>query len=51
MTDVLPDPVPAAEAAPSEAALRRALRRVRDGAVLDVTEAAVLLAARGWQLD
>ncbi|MHA6792821.1 bifunctional FO biosynthesis protein CofGH [Pseudonocardia bannensis] len=51
MTDVLPDPVPAAEAAPSEAALRRALRRVRDGAVLDVTEAAVLLAARGGQLD
>src|SRR5690349_20360178 len=36
---------------PSAAALRRALRRARDGAVLDVTEAAVLLAARGEQLD
>ncbi|MFR9801945.1 hypothetical protein ACL02T_06510, partial [Pseudonocardia sp. RS010] len=40
-----------AEAAPSESAIRRALRRVRDGAVLDVIEAAVLLAARGEQLD
>src|SRR3954471_23794879 len=36
---------------PSAAALRRALRRVRDGATLDVTEASVLLAARGEQLD
>ncbi|SHL40838.1 FO synthase subunit 1 /FO synthase subunit 2 [Pseudonocardia thermophila] len=35
----------------SPSALRRALRRVRDGATLDVTEAAVLLAARGQQLD
>ncbi|MGI5125785.1 bifunctional FO biosynthesis protein CofGH [Pseudonocardia sp. CA-107938] len=35
----------------SPSALRRALRRVRDGATLDVTEAAVLLAARGDQLD
>src|SRR5689334_6266151 len=35
---------------PSAAALRRALRRARDGAALDVTEAAVLLAARGEQL-
>ena len=34
-------------ATPSASALRRALRRVRDGAALDVTEAAVLLAARG----
>jgi FO synthase len=41
----LPDP-PA-----SGPALRRALRRVRDGAALDVTEAAVLLAARGAELD
>jgi FO synthase len=32
-------------AQPAPTALRRALRRVRDGAVLDVTEAAVLLAA------
>ena len=38
-------------AAPSPAALRRALRRVRDGVALDVTEASVLLAARGEQLD
>jgi FO synthase len=36
---------------PSPNALRRALRRVRDGVALDVTEAAVLLAARGEQLD
>jgi len=35
----------------SPSALRRALRRVRDGATLDVTEASVLLAARGEQLD
>ena len=39
------------EPAPSDSALRRALRRVRDGAVLDVTEASVLLAARGAHLD
>ncbi len=36
---------------PSDATLRRALRRARDGVVLDVTEAAVLLAARGEHLD
>jgi FO synthase len=45
---------PAAEAtrpgAPSPSAMRRALRRARDGATLDVTEAAVLLAARGDDL-
>ncbi|OSY41102.1 FO synthase subunit 1 /FO synthase subunit 2 [Pseudonocardia autotrophica] len=40
-----------AEAAPPASAIRRALRRVRDGATLDVTEAAVLLAARGDDLD
>ncbi|MCY7344029.1 MAG: bifunctional FO biosynthesis protein CofGH [Pseudonocardia sp.] len=39
------------EMPPSPSALRRALRRVRDGVVLDVTEAAVLLAARGEDLD
>jgi FO synthase len=39
------------EPAPTDAALRRALRRARDGAVLDVTEASVLLAARGEALD
>src|SRR5215213_662084 len=38
-------------ATPSASALRRALRRARDGAALDVTEASVLLAARGEQLD
>jgi len=53
MAEMLPSPVPPApaEAAPSDSALRRALRRARDGAVLDVTEAAVLLAARGEHLD
>ncbi|WP_098958719.1 bifunctional FO biosynthesis protein CofGH [Pseudonocardia sp. N23] len=50
MVDVLPDPR-AAEPEPSSSAVRRALRRARDGAALDVTEAAVLLAARGEQLD
>ncbi|UQX87540.1 bifunctional FO biosynthesis protein CofGH [Jatrophihabitans telluris] len=35
---------------PSESALRRALRRARDGAALDTGEAAVLMAARGEQL-
>ncbi|OLL74031.1 7,8-didemethyl-8-hydroxy-5-deazariboflavin synthase subunit [Pseudonocardia sp. Ae168_Ps1] len=50
MADTPAAPVPA-EAAPSDSALRRALRRVRDGSTLDVTEAAVLLAARGEHLD
>ncbi|MFI6097429.1 bifunctional FO biosynthesis protein CofGH [Lentzea sp. NPDC051213] len=36
---------------PSAAAMRRALRRASDGAVLDATEAAVLLHARGEDLD
>ncbi|MDF3311841.1 bifunctional FO biosynthesis protein CofGH [Rhodococcus sp. T2V] len=36
---------------PSESALRRALRRACDGVALDVSEAAVLLAARGEKLD
>lgn len=35
----------------SDSALRRALARARDGKALDVTEAAVLLHARGEQLD
>jgi FO synthase len=39
------------EPAPSEAALRRALRRARDGVTIDVAEASVLLAARGDALD
>jgi FO synthase len=36
---------------PSDSALRRALRRAGDGSTLDVTEAAVLLHARGGHLD
>ena len=36
---------------PSAAALRRALRRARDGVTLDAAEAGVLLAARGPDLD
>ena len=36
---------------PTENALRRALRRARDGVSLDVSEAAVLLQARGTHLD
>ncbi|ORT98967.1 7,8-didemethyl-8-hydroxy-5-deazariboflavin synthase [Frankia sp. B2] len=35
---------------PSPSALRRALRRARDGATLDVVEATILLAARGDDL-
>src|SRR5436309_1642586 len=38
-------------AAPTASALRRALRRARDGAALDATEAEVLLHARGDDLD
>ena len=36
---------------PNESAIRRALRRARDGVALDVTEAETLLHARGEQLD
>ncbi|QYN34959.1 bifunctional FO biosynthesis protein CofGH [Pseudonocardia sp. DSM 110487] len=39
------------ETAPSDAALRRALRRARDGVTIDVAEASVLLAARGEALE
>jgi FO synthase len=39
------------EPQPSQAAMRRALRRASDGVALDVTEAAVLLHARGEDLD
>ncbi|MEU5691185.1 bifunctional FO biosynthesis protein CofGH [Actinosynnema sp. NPDC020468] len=39
------------EAQPSQAAMRRALRRAADGATLDVTEASVLLHARGDDLE
>ena len=37
-------------ASPAESALRRVLRRARDGLTLNPTEAAVLMAARGEQL-
>ncbi len=37
-------------ASPAESALRRVLRRARDGVTLNPTEAAVLMAARGEQL-
>ena len=47
-TDFAPS---ASEPVPSESALRRALRRAHDGAVLDVTETATLLHARGEHLD
>jgi FO synthase len=39
------------EPTPDASAMRRALRRAADGAVLDVTEAAVLLHARGDDLE
>ncbi|MEU4740847.1 bifunctional FO biosynthesis protein CofGH [Actinosynnema sp. NPDC023658] len=39
------------EPTPGASAMRRALRRAADGAVLDVTEAAVLLHARGDDLE
>ncbi|HHX84426.1 MAG TPA: hypothetical protein GX694_03675, partial [Actinomycetales bacterium] len=45
-----PVPVPV-ETAPTPSAMRRALRRARDGRTLDAAEAAVLLAARGDDLD
>ncbi len=41
----------ATDSRPTEASLRRALRRVADGRALDVDEAATLLAARGGFLD
>jgi FO synthase len=43
--------VPADEAAPTASALRRALRRTRDGVALDAVEAEVLLHARGADLE
>ncbi|GHF58134.1 FO synthase [Streptomyces mashuensis] len=42
---------PTPQAAPTANAMRRALRRARDGVALDVAEAAVLLQARGADLD
>ncbi|PAY23183.1 7,8-didemethyl-8-hydroxy-5-deazariboflavin synthase [Dietzia natronolimnaea] len=46
--DLAPEP---ADPHPTSSAMRRALRRARDGLTLDVTEAAVLLAARGDDLE
>jgi FO synthase len=43
--------IPPPEPRPTETAIRRALRRANDGSVLDVTEATVLLHARGDQFD
>ncbi|MFG2293889.1 bifunctional FO biosynthesis protein CofGH [Streptomyces sp. NPDC048603] len=42
---------PPGNPAPTDNAMRRALRRARDGVALDVTEAAVLLRARGADLE
>jgi FO synthase len=47
MTVRIPENVPPL---PAESAMRRALRRARDGVSLDVTEATVLLCARGEHL-
>ncbi|MES4901088.1 MULTISPECIES: bifunctional FO biosynthesis protein CofGH [unclassified Streptomyces] len=41
---------PSAQAAPTSNAMRRALKRARDGVALDAAEAAVLLQARGADL-
>ncbi|WP_156448384.1 hypothetical protein, partial [Mycobacterium sp. NAZ190054] len=47
----LPSPVvPPKPDAPSPAALRRVLRRARDGVALNVDEAAVAMSARGDDL-
>ncbi|MEU9197641.1 bifunctional FO biosynthesis protein CofGH [Streptomyces hundungensis] len=46
-----PGPVPQPGAAPTANSMRRALKRARDGVALDVAEAAVLLQARGDDLD
>ncbi|WP_258563127.1 7,8-didemethyl-8-hydroxy-5-deazariboflavin synthase CofG, partial [Streptomyces phytophilus] len=45
-----PPPVPTPTPAPTANAMRRALKRARDGVALDVSEAAVLLQARGADL-
>ena len=47
----LPSPVvPPKSGAPSPAALRRVLRRARDGVALNVDEAAIAMTARGDDL-
>ncbi|MEV5611895.1 bifunctional FO biosynthesis protein CofGH [Streptomyces sp. NPDC052225] len=45
------DPDAVQQSQPTANAMRRALKRARDGVALDVTEAAVLLQARGTDLD
>ena len=51
MTTALPTRMAPSEVVPSPSAMRRAIRRARDGVTLNVDEAAVLLAARGEALD
>lgn len=51
MTDHQREDAPAVTGGPTPNAMRRALKRARDGVALDVTEAAVLLQARGADLD
>ncbi|TXS55625.1 bifunctional FO biosynthesis protein CofGH [Streptomyces sp. t39] len=51
MTDHQRGPAPAATDRPTPNAMRRALKRARDGVALDVAEAAVLLQARGADLE
>ncbi|WP_214405915.1 bifunctional FO biosynthesis protein CofGH [Pseudonocardia lacus] len=56
MVDLPPPAVPQSatvptDPTPTDSAMRRALRRARDGAALDVVEAAVLMSARGEHLD
>ncbi|MEU1781092.1 MULTISPECIES: bifunctional FO biosynthesis protein CofGH [Streptomyces] len=52
MTSSAPRPEqPNTPVAPTANAMRRALKRARDGVALDVTEAAVLLRARGADLE
>ncbi|MET9363764.1 bifunctional FO biosynthesis protein CofGH [Streptomyces sp. NPDC006632] len=46
-----PDPAQRRSGAPTANSMRRALKRARDGVALDVAEAAVLLQARGADLD
>ncbi|WP_327355431.1 bifunctional FO biosynthesis protein CofGH [Streptomyces sp. NBC_01304] len=51
MTDQQPPSTPSTPAGPTANSMRRALKRARDGVALDVSEAAVLLQARGADLD
>ena len=51
MTNSAPQDPDRAAARPTANAMRRALRRARDGVALDVAEAAVLLQARGADLE